>query len=139
MITLTSNDDVSFSVYGKALVRDSKRFQLQQKYQELDNTVIASSDGTILSYYVDFVNGDDVVLLKKNYEDLLSLADYMQSVRFEHEVKWQLLYKDIMRRYMKLSREDNGNDKGVISNIISADDVHDNPDMILRTLSSHRN
>ena len=135
MITLVSNDNISFSVYGNALTRDSKRFFLQSKYQSLDST-IKPFTGKLLSYYVDFINTGEVVLDNQYETELLSLADYMVSVRFEHEIKWQLLYRDIMKSYLKLYQdEDDGNERGLMSTIISEDDVQGNIDLTLRTLS----
>ena len=131
MINLVSNDDVTFSVYGRALVRDSKRFLLQSKYQSLDSTIRPFS-ATILSYYVDFINEGSVTLDKQYETELLSLADYMVSVRFEHEVKWQLMYEDIFRDYLVNGEHEYG--IGVLYSIFGV--VQNDPESALKAVSA---
>ena len=107
MITLTSNDGLSFSVYGHNLTRDSKRFLLQSKYQSLDST-ISLFNGKLLSFYVDFINIGEVTLDKQYEKELLSLADYMQSIAFLHEVEWQFKYMCMAQYYTKYDTNDRG-------------------------------
>ena len=135
MITLLSSDNMSFSVYCRALLKDSKRFKLQQKYQSLDDTKITSSDCKVLSYYVDFINEGTVVLNKQYEKELLVLADYLKSDRFTHEIKWQCVYKDIMKYYIGVC--DNKKARGTVFNIIDNGLLCYHVDVMLRTMSSH--
>ena len=126
-------------MYGRSLIKDSKRFQLQLKYQNIDKTVIAQANAKILSYYVDFINEADVVLDTTLYKELLVLADYMTSPKFTHEVHWQCLHKNIMRRYLHLYSIYGGNDNsGALSQIMCCpEDEGYCIDTVLKTISGY--